>query len=153
MKLNHSFIALLILITLIFSFTSNKPPIKKTPVATPSNQTKQNNYEVAGIDNPLEFNKTFLIIKKIVANNNKKALANYIFYPLKVNSSNNKNIIKTKEEFIAQYDTIFTPKIKTALTNQKIEDLFVNYQGVMVKDGEIWLKESNSKYGIVTINQ
>lgn len=153
MKLNRSFIGILILITLIFALNSNKPPASKK-ASTPATKTMETNrYEVAGIDNSLEFNKTFLIIKKLVANNDKEQVANYIIYPLKVNTPTKKFTIKTKKEFITQYDTIFTNEIKTALTNQKVKDLFVNYQGVMVKNGEIWLGQSNSKYGIIVINQ
>ncbi len=112
-------------------------------------EIKENKYKGAGIDNPVEFEKMFNTVKELVAAGKKEEVANYVIYPLRVNCDQEKIMIKTKEDFIKNYDEIFTDKIKTALENQKVEDLFVNYQGVMVGNGEIWFDGN----GIITINR
>ena len=43
------------------------------------------------------------------------------------------------DEFVAAYPTLFTPNITGAISNQKYEDLFVNYQGAMFGAGQLWV--------------
>jgi hypothetical protein len=114
-----------------------------------------NRYEVAGISDPAEFEKTFNTIKELVARNDKEEVAAYVLYPLNVNHGSARRTIRTKQEFIKEYDTLMTIKVKKALANQNVKDTFVNYQGVMVGNGEIWFGislASDKKYGILSIN-
>lgn len=127
-----------------------------TKVEDSKKVVQENKYEVAGIDNPVEFEKMFNTVKELVADGNKEGVEKYIIYPLRINTPKEKTTIKTKKEFIKNYDAIFTDKVKTVLENQKVKDLFVNYQGVMVGDGQIWFGAGDkdpSKYGIIAINK
>ena len=50
---------------------------------------------------------------------------------------------------------IFTPRVREAIAKQKVADLFVNRQGVMVGKGEAWLSVSDKephRYGIISVN-
>ncbi|MDQ0496837.1 hypothetical protein [Paenibacillus brasilensis] len=121
---------------------------------TPSNPS-QNPFEVAGIQDPKAFLNTFKALQKAVADNDKEKVANYIFYPLRVNDSEKSLTIPNKKDFIAKYDQIFTDAIREALVNQKTDDLFVNYQGVMVGSGELWLRRDTDNpklFGVFSIN-
>ncbi|MGM1022886.1 MAG: hypothetical protein ACQEXV_20835 [Bacillota bacterium] len=114
-----------------------------------------NPFEVAGIQDPKAFLNTFKALQKAVADNDKEKVANYIFYPLLVNDSEKALTIPNKKEFIAQYDQIFTDAIREALVNQKTDDLFVNYQGVMVGSGELWLRRATNNpklFGVFSVN-
>ncbi|MCT4508092.1 MAG: hypothetical protein N4A48_04910 [Tepidibacter sp.] len=115
---------------------------------------KDNRYYVGGIDDPVKFEKIFNEIKKFVSEDNKEKVSEYIIYPLRVNHDKCSTEIKTADEFIKNYDSIFTEEVKKALLNQEVKDTFVNYQGVMVGYGEIWFGSSqdSSKYGIIAIN-
>jgi hypothetical protein len=118
-------------------------------------QSKINPYSVAGFDNPAEFEAAFTKIQDLVARENKEAVAEYIQYPLAVYNNKGKIIIQNKEELINHYDEIFTAKVKNAFARQKLDNIFVNYKGVMVGQGEVWFTQSaNSKYKyvILTIN-
>ncbi|MFC7559144.1 hypothetical protein ACFQY3_09280 [Paenibacillus farraposensis] len=98
---------------------------------------------------------TFKALQKAVADNDKEKVANYILYPLRVNDSEKSLTIPNKKDFMAKYDQIFTDAIREALVNQKTDDLFVNYQGVMVGSGELWLRRAadNPKvFGVFSIN-
>lgn len=121
---------------------------------------KDNRYEVAGINDSIEFEKTFDTIKELVAKGDKERVSEYILYPLNVYASGDKPTLKieNKEEFIKNYDKSFNEQVKNALANQKVEETFVNYQGVMVKNGEIWFgaisanNSSPQQYKIIAIN-
>jgi predicted lipid-binding transport protein (Tim44 family) len=115
----------------------------------------QNPFEVAGIQDPKAFLNTFKALQKAVADNDKEKVANYILYPLRVNDSEKSLTIPNKKDFMAKYDQIFTDAIREALVNQKTDDLFVNYQGVMVGSGELWLRRATDNpklFGVFSIN-
>ncbi|MFC5648221.1 hypothetical protein ACFPYJ_03640 [Paenibacillus solisilvae] len=120
-----------------------------------SDPQKGNPYETAGIADPQAFDAMFDALKTAVANGDKNAAAAYILYPLRVNGTGSALKIANKEEFLKQYDEIFTEPIKQALAKQTKDSLFVNYQGVMVGNGEIWFGGDISapqKLGIITVN-
>ncbi|MGD8190749.1 hypothetical protein ACQCN2_12285 [Brevibacillus ginsengisoli] len=115
----------------------------------------ENRYAVAGIDNPQAFESTFRSVQRLVSQGDKIGVANYIRYPLSVYTNGKKQIIENKQQFIQHYDTIFSPKVKQALINQKVEETFVRDQGVMAGGGEVWFGATDSKpqkYLIITIN-
>lgn len=118
-------------------------------------QSKINPYSVAGFDNPAEFEADFLTIQELVAKENKEAVAEYIQYPLNVYNTKEKINIQNKEELINHYNEIFTARVKNAFARQKLDNIFVNYKGVMVGQGEVWFTQSASsknRYVILTIN-
>ncbi len=98
-----------------------------------------NPYEAAGIADPQAFNAMFDKLKTAVASGDKEAVADLVLSPLRVKGKNSALKITTREEFLKQYDTLFTEPIKKALANQSKDNLSVNYQGVMVGNGELWL--------------
>lgn len=122
-----------------------------------SNQKLQklNPYYVAGIDNPAEFEEMFQLLQTYVKNNEKEKVASYIAYPISVTINNEKTTITTEDEFISNYDQIFNESVKTAFLNQNMKDLFVNYKGVMVGEGQLWfsiIEGTTHKYSIYGIN-
>ncbi|MGQ3479928.1 hypothetical protein [Paenibacillus sp. TY11] len=136
--------------------TPSAPATSSDTSSSPSApNSSQNPFEVAGIQDPKAFLNTFKALQKAVADNDKEKVANYILYPLRVNDSEKSLTIPNKEDFIAKYDQIFTDAIREALVNQKTDDLFVNYQGVMVGSGELWLRRATNNpklFGVFSIN-
>jgi hypothetical protein len=116
--------------------------------------TEENRYSVAGIDNAVEFEETFHLLQDLVSKEDKKAVAEYVAYPIKVMINGTKTELLDEATFIKNYDSIMTKEVIDALLNQKAEDMFVNYKGVMVGQGEIWFnkiegtKHTYSIYGI-----
>jgi len=128
---------------------------KKEEKSTEVKENSTNRYSVAGIDDAAEFEKVFNTVKSLVAKGEKEKVAEYVNYPL-----TSANItVNSKEEFIKNYDSIITEEVKNALINQKVEETFVNYKGVMVGNGQIWFSaiyDNNSKimkYLIYAVNQ
>lgn len=118
-------------------------------------KTDTNPYYVAGIDNAKEFEDTFYLLQEFVANGEKEKLAEYISYPINVSIEGKKTTIKTEAEFIKNYDKVLTDAVKNAFLNQKLENVFVNYAGVMIGNGEIWISQitgTKHLYSIYAIN-
>ena len=93
-----------------------------------------NPYAVAGIENAAEFEAVFASLQKAVAANDRSRVADLVLYPLR---------------------EIMTPTVRKAIVEQKIANLFVNWQGVMVGNGEAWLSVSGKdpkRYGIIAVN-
>lgn len=112
-------------------------------------------YNAAGIDDADEFDETFELLQTALADNDRDTFADYIAYPIKVTIDGNRTEIKNKEEFLQYFDEIMNENVKNAFLNQKIEEVFVNYQGIMVGDGQIWLNQldkTKHKFSIYAIN-
>ncbi|WP_019910337.1 hypothetical protein [Paenibacillus sp. HW567] len=112
-----------------------------------------NPYEVAGISNPIVFEHNFSLLQKVVTEGKKSEVAKLMVYPLKVNTKGKTIEIKTKKDFIAKYNQIMTAKVKKALLAQKVDKVFVNWEGVMVGDGELWIGQFGQQVGVFVINQ
>ena len=98
-------------------------------------------------------------VKKSVLMGDKIWLANYLFYPLKVRISEKLTLnLKNKNQFLLQYDKIFTADFKAVLGKTFSQNHFNNYQGVMIGDGEIWINntlnasEAKPIFQIIAIN-
>jgi hypothetical protein len=62
-----------------------------------------------------------------------------VHYPIKVNPGKRPFIVKSPKAFIADYDRIITQDISEAILKQKYDALFVNSQGAMLGEGEVWI--------------
>ncbi|MHA6529310.1 hypothetical protein [Paenibacillus sp. BAC0078] len=122
-----------------------------TPASVTSSDSK-NPYEVAGINDPAEFTVYFAKLQKAVKDNKPAEVADLIAYPMNLIKDNKKYVIYNKDEFIKKYDRIFTNLVREKLLAQKVDKLFVNYQGIMVGDGDLWIGERNNKLGVITVN-
>ncbi|MDO3412242.1 hypothetical protein QWJ34_20935 [Saccharibacillus sp. CPCC 101409] len=114
---------------------------------------KNNPYYTAGIDDPAEFHTFFVKLQQAVAKNNKKAVASMVSYPLNVNTGGKTYKFATPARFIAKYDSIMTPEVKKTLGYAIEDDLFVNWKGVSVGDGTLWIGKLDGKLGVYGINK
>lgn len=98
-------------------------------------------------------------VKKAVLKGDKIWLAANLFYPLKVRISEKSTIdLKNRNQFLLQFDKIFTADFKSAIGKTFSHNHFNNYQGVMIGDGEIWINntinatEAKPIFQIIAIN-
>jgi hypothetical protein len=77
-------------------------------------------------------------LQHAVAAGDKKAVADMVSYPVAVHRAGKETTLRTKRDFIAQYQSIFTPQLVDVVARQKYATLFVRDQGAMIGDGEIW---------------
>ena len=59
-------------------------------------------------------------------------------YPLRVATNGEEYEIDSEQTFIDNYDTIITPSIADVIVSQDFALLFVNQDGVMYGDGDVW---------------
>jgi hypothetical protein len=97
-------------------------------------------------------------LQQSVASHNAPSVAGLVHYPIKVNPGKKPFTIKNEKAFIKDYDRIITHDIQDAILKQKYENLFVNSQGAMIGDGEVWItgfcrdkscKQSDIKIGTI----
>ena len=82
-----------------------------------------------------EVRKLLEDLKKRTASRNARATCALVIYPLRITGGT----IKTIAECEAGFDHIFNTKVTAAIKSQRFEQLFVNWQGVMVGSGEVWI--------------
>ena len=94
-------------------------------------------------------------LQKAVAANDKKAVAAMVDYPFQVRVGGKALKIRDAAHFVADYDKVVTAKIKNAVARQTYADLFANWQGVMIGDGEVWFSGIGEKNDIriIAINE
>ena len=93
-------------------------------------------------------------LKSAVELSDKTKVAGMAKFPLRVSTPAKRLEIKDREEFLYNYDHIFTPDIVAKITDEKsFRCLFANRQGFMVGDGEVWFREvTPGTFRIVTVN-
>lgn len=93
-------------------------------------------------------------LKKAVAENDKEAVASMVKYPFKARINGKAVTIRDAVHFVADYDKVFTAKVKEAVSKQTYPNLFANWQGVMIGDGEVWFSgiDNNNTVKIIAVN-
>ncbi len=85
------------------------------------------------------FRDAFDRLQAAVAAHDGAAVAALVRFPIVVTLGRARAPVATPAEFIAQYDRIVTPAIAAVVAQQAWDALFVNAQGVMLGDGQVWL--------------
>ena len=97
----------------------------------------------AAIDNALGdhtvYRAAFDAIQEAVAEDDAAGFAQWVSYPIKVVADGEEMTIADEAQFVEHYDSIMTDEIRTAVTEQTWATLFVNYQGLMLGNGQVWL--------------
>lgn len=110
------------------------------PLATFAQSAADVNKSIdANLGDHTQYQALFTSLQKGVATHDAAAVAALISYPITIKINGHAVIFRTPRQFIASYDQVFTPAITKAVTDQKYADLFVNAQGIMLGNGQIWL--------------
>jgi hypothetical protein len=122
--------------------------IKASAAFTSDSLTQSNTtagqWKVSGFHKPDEFKKFFIQYKTWIAADNVDSITAHIKFPLRN--------CKSAADFKKNYSEFFNSKVKNAVTNQDPDKFFVNYDGAMAGDGELWFSEFDGKYYVVAIN-
>lgn len=77
-------------------------------------------------------------IKKIILNKEWEELADRISYPITIENFE----CKSEEDFKEiGFDEMLTDDFYTALENESCEEMFCNYAGIMLGNGQVWIAE------------
>lgn len=91
------------------------------------------------LGDPAAFHDAVVAIQQAVEDDDPGALAEWVQFPINVRIGDQVETLKDADDFTAAYSDLFTPQIKSAITDQRYEDLHVTYQGAMFGDGQIWI--------------
>src|SRR5262245_37156965 len=85
------------------------------------------------------FEDAFAALQTGVTDEDYEAVAALVSYPITVRSASEDLIVETPEAFVEHYDAIMTEEIIDAIVRQSYETLFVNGEGIMFGDGQVWM--------------
>lgn len=74
-----------------------------------------------------------------VAAGDRAAVAGLMRYPVRVTIAGKNQKVADAAAFQRDYDKIVTPALAKLIAEQKFDTLFVNWQGVMLGQGEVWI--------------
>lgn len=86
------------------------------------------------------FAVAFEVLQERVAAGDAETVAALVSYPLTVSINGQRIVIDGEAEFVERYEDLMTPSIAEVIAAQDYADLFVNQDGVMLGDGEVWLR-------------
>ena len=112
-------------------------------------------FEDYGIRNALNLYTFLDQLAALVADGDLSPIAGIIDYPLTLQDpeSGKSFTYNSPDEVLAISDHIFNGKIKNAILNQSFEDLFINYNGLMIGSGELWFAITRGdEFLLTTIN-
>jgi hypothetical protein len=92
-------------------------------------------------------------LQELVRNDDKKALARLVRYPLYFNRGRQKEKIAGEAVFLGRYAEIFTPRVKQAVLEQRPQEINSDHNGYMIGNGEVWFDDWGQGLRIITINQ
>ncbi len=102
----------------------------------------QNRYCVANFDNDRAVEYFAAKFKSAVISNKKAEVATMIKYPLRATIRGADIMINGEAAFLSLYDSIFTTEFIRKLAGFSTHNMWANYQGVMLGDGDVWFGAS-----------
>lgn len=109
-------------------------------------------YSVAGIDNPALVTHCLTTLRQAVSGDDREGVAALVRFPIKATVDGRLRSVKNKAAFLVQYDAIMTEAVRAAILKPEHGQLFVNSQGVMLGDGQIWLGLVGRSVRVIAIN-
>jgi hypothetical protein len=89
-----------------------------------------------------DFQNYFNLFQKGITKNEPEKVLNYITFPhFKVSYEELYQNIKSKEEFLAQYDIIFNESLRKKIINQNYNELIMKGDEVGLTDGSMWFRK------------
>ncbi len=99
-----------------------------------------------------------LALQHAIHTEDKAWLADHTRYPLRYNARSNISV-RNKASFVRSYSAIIDEKLRAAVLAQDPKNIFENWQGIMVGEGNhnIWIRDAGSNgldehYELITIN-
>jgi hypothetical protein len=86
-----------------------------------------------------DYKELFYAFKVALEEGKSDIVVSLVNYPITVRIDGNEETYASEEELLAGYDDVFTDAILQAVANQEYGDLFVNSEGVMIGNGQVWI--------------
>lgn len=101
--------------------------------------TLEHMYAVAGAQDDSLVNRRAFRFWQAVEMGDKATVASLIAYPIKVHVAGGVlKTIRSRNELMSQYDAIFSPAYRKAISDAMPRNMFARDQGIMLGRGEVW---------------
>jgi hypothetical protein len=89
-----------------------------------------------------------------VATDDRSRVAQMVEFPISIQVSGKPKRLRNRSELLKYYDVAFDTKVKGLIAEQQFNELFCNWQGIMIGRGEIWVNKvsSSRQFRIIAIN-
>ncbi len=95
-------------------------------------------YELVTDESDTAFEARVQDFRDAVLKGDRAAAAEYVDFPLRVNSSGRSRMVRSAAQLAAQWDSIFTPQCREALKKAIPHEMFVRNGQAMLGDGVAW---------------
>lgn len=147
----------LLWVALVFASCDRSPgaPVPRdpppTPVAEVPSPAGATSWIVAGFSHPEDVHGWLARLRSHVVAGDREAVADAVQFPL------SNPPVADRAAFLERYEAIVTPSVVRALVEQDLHEVWRNYQGAMVGDGQVWFREVTAdegppRFAIVAIN-
>jgi hypothetical protein len=96
-------------------------------------------------------------LQRALRNDDRGWIADHMHYPVRYHGRI-ANVIRNRNDFVRNYAGLISERLRAALLAQQPDQVFENWQGVMIGDGthNMWVRDTApgdaTRYEIVTIN-
>ncbi|PYB77377.1 hypothetical protein [Rhizobium wuzhouense] len=91
------------------------------------------------LGDPADYKELFYAFQSAVAEGKAEIAVSLVSYPITISIGGEDATFETEEQLLASYNDVFTDKIVTIIRNQDYGQAFVNSEGLMFGDGEVWI--------------
>lgn len=95
---------------------------------------RRDRFAIAGLEEA-QVRTALAALQRALTAEDADAVAALVSFPLRVGGRR----VRTPQEMARDYAAIWTPSLQRLVMAQRVEDLFVNVQGVMLGNGALWL--------------
>jgi len=117
-----------------------------------NDSTGQCNLEAANFKSHSEVSDFLSKLQIQAKKRDPKSFGELILFPVRVVHKGTLKKIQTLSEFNQLASEVITTNVMDVILNQKTDEIFCNYQGIMLGDGEVWFAKVKGKIGVITIN-
>ncbi|MEO5892215.1 MAG: hypothetical protein ABIQ31_18350 [Ferruginibacter sp.] len=110
-----------------------------------SDGSKPSSWENAGFTDVKGFKLFLKKVQLLVMNNDKEQLAKLVRYPIQ-------KTVKTEEDFIKNYNVIFSKEARLSIARINFSQIFRNDKGAMSEEGKVWFAQDGNAFRIIAIN-
>lgn len=98
-------------------------------------------YRVAGAADDTSVERNVQAFCVAVEKGDRRAVAGDLAYPVMFSLEGKRSQARNEQEFLADYDRIFTAAFVERIRNSTPHNMFANSQGIMIGDGVVWFDE------------
>jgi len=98
-------------------------------------------YAVAGSTDDASVEKSVQAFCAAVLKGDRNTVAGLVHYPAAFSVKGRRTKARNDQEFLADYDEIFTPRFLEKIRDAVPHNMFANSEGIMIADGAVWFDE------------